>query len=318
MRVSHPEPRRVLGWPVRTVVITAAIAVVVLVVAIVAARWWRGTAVGTDFLAAYPGEVPPAAGTPIGFPAWLNWSHALNSFFLLFIVASGLRIRSKQRPPAFFTRDPERFPNLKGKPTRLSIHTWWHLVVDSLFVLNGVVFVVLLFATGQWMRIVPLSWDVLPNAVSAGVQYLSLEWPVHHGWTNYNGLQQLSYFATVFLAAPLALLTGLRLSPGWPASWKRPSGFLGDLFARRVHALVLWYFVVFTIVHVGLVLTTGALRNLNTMYAARDATDAVGLIVFVVSLLLAVGAWFLFGPGRVIALAKRAGNVREMPAPKKP
>lgn len=307
-----------LGWPLRTVVISAAIAVVVLIVAIVVARWWRSTDAGVSFLSAFPGELEPAAGTPVGFPAWLNWSHGLNAFFLLFIVTSGLRIRSKQRPPAFWTRDPERFPKLKGRPGRLSIHVWWHLVVDSLFVLNGLVFVVLLFATGQWMRVVPLSWDALPNAVSAGVQYLSLDWPAHHGWTNYNSLQQLSYFATVFLAAPLALLTGLRLSPGWPAGWKRATGIFGDLFARRVHALVLWYFVAFTIVHVGLVLTTGALRNLNTMYAARDAGNAVGLIVFLVSLLLVVGAWFLLGPGRVIALAKRTGTVREMPAPKKP
>lgn len=298
------------------VAITAA-GVVLLGIAILVARALRDTPAVADFLLTYPGEVPPPEGTPVGFPAWLNWQHGLNSFFLVFIVASGLRIRSKQRPPAFWTRDTTRFPRTSGTPTRLSIHTWWHLVVDTLFVLNGVLFVVLLFSTGQWLRLVPLSLDVIPNAVSAGVQYLSLDWPTHHGWVNYNSLQQLSYFATVFVAGPLALVTGLRLSPTWPAAWKRPAGFLGDRAARGVHAAVLWYFIAFTIVHVGLVFTTGILRNLNTMYAARDDAGWLGFAIFAGSLVVILVAWMLLRPARLIRIAKRTGTVREMPAPQR-
>ena len=62
-----------------------------------------------------------------------------------------------------------------------------------------------LFVTGQWMRIVPTSWDVFPNAVSAALQYVSLDWPTENGWVNYNALQLLAYFTTVFIAAPLAI-----------------------------------------------------------------------------------------------------------------
>ena len=32
-------------------------------------------------------------------------------------------------------------------------------------------------------------------------------------WTRYNGLQQLSYFITVFIAAPVSIATGLMQSP---------------------------------------------------------------------------------------------------------
>lgn len=310
--MSQPNPRR------RLLVILSAVALALAVAAVLIARMLRELPEVRDFLQAYPGEVPPPPGTPVGFPWWLNWSHALNSFFLLFIVASGLRIRSKQRPPAFWTRDHTRFPRTAKPGTRLSIHTWWHLVVDTLFVLNGVVFVVLLITTGQWLRLVPLSWDVIPNAVSAGLQYASLDWPTHHGWINYNSLQQLSYFATVFLAGPLALVTGLRLSPTWPAGWRRASGLLGDRAARTAHTAVLWYFIAFTVVHVGLVFATGILRNLNTMYAGRDDESPIGLLVFLGSLAVAALLWVLFRPARLLRIAKRTGNVREMPAPRKP
>ncbi len=310
-----PQPtvrlRRSLLWLVPSVVVLAVVAVFV-------ARALRTDPTFAGFFSAYPGEVPPPEGTPVGIPPWLNWAHFLNSFFLLFIVTSGLRIRSKERPPAFWTRDPARFPRLEGTPKRLSIHTWWHLIVDTLFVLNGLAYLVLLFATRQWLRIVPSSWDVVPNALSAGIQYLSLNWPVHDGWVNYNSLQQLSYFATVFLAGPLALLTGLRLSPAWPAKWTRPTGALGDRAARFAHKGVLWYYIVFTVTHVFLVLTTGARHNLNTMYASNDGDSWVGVGMFLLSLAVIAGAWFLLRQQRITALAKRTGNVREMPAPRQP
>ena len=51
----------------------------------------------------------------------------------------------------------------------------------------------------------PRAWTVFPNAASVLIQYLSLNWPTENGWAAYNGLQQLAYFLTVFVAAPLAL-----------------------------------------------------------------------------------------------------------------
>jgi hypothetical protein len=40
---------------------------------------------------------------------------------------------------------------------------------------NGLIFVVLLFASGRWMRIVPTSWEAFPNALSALLQYITLD-----------------------------------------------------------------------------------------------------------------------------------------------
>lgn len=300
----------------RALVIAIPVAVVAAVLVVVAAKALRATPAVRGFLAEFPGTSALPDWAPVGFPAWLSWQHFLSAFLLLFIVRSGLRIRSKQRPPAFWTRDPERFPKLAGRPNRLSLHVWWHLLIDGVWVLNGVVYVVLLFASGHWVRIVPTSWDVVPNAVSAGLQYASLDWPQHDGWVHYNALQLVFYFATVFLASPLALLTGLRLSPAWKAEW-RIGRVLTERLARRVHFWVLISFIAFTVVHVFLVFTTGVLENLNHMYAGRDDGTWIGAVVFAASAVVMVVAWFVFREPVQTRIAERTGTVRRMPAPPK-
>lgn len=291
-------------------------ALVALVVAILAAQWLRGSPAATEFLTAYPGTTPLPANSPEGIPAWLAWLHFLHSLFLLFVVRSGLRIFSKQRPPAFWTRDNTRRIRTTRPPRRLSLHVWWHIVTTTLWITGGLLYVVLLFASGHWMRVVPTSWEVLPNAVSAGLQYLSLDWPLQRSWTNYNSLQVLSYFVTVFVAAPLAFVTGLRLSPSWPAAWARPTGILGDRLPRWLHLASLVYFIAFTIVHLALVLATGALRNLNYMYAARNAGDWVGAGIFALSVVVMAVLWVVANPANLTRIAERTGKVQRLPASK--
>lgn len=299
---SAPSRWRQLAWLVPTALV--ALAVVVLL-----ARWARQQPAVADFIAAYPGQSQLPAGTPEGFPAWLGWQHFLNAFFLVFIVRSGWLVRTTQRPKGHWQRRNTGRLRTKGKPTRISLNLWLHLTVDILWVLNGVVFVVLLLATGRWARLVPTSWDVFPHAASVAIQYASLDWPVHDSWVNYNALQLLFYFLTVFVAAPLALLSGLRMSPGWP---KRPGG-INRVFpmsaARALHFPLMIYFVAFTVVHVALVLATDAVGNLNHMYAAsRDGTWQ-GLVIFAVSTVLLVVAWVVAKPVYTQPVAALTGKV---------
>ena len=295
--------------------LAAAAALLALAVAVVVAHWWRETGAGAAFIAEFPGAVTPPAGTPTGFPAWLSWTHFLNGFFLLFIVSSSLHLRVGTRPPAFVTRR-NRFPRTATAPKRLGLHTWWHLVVVTLWIITGLTYVTLLLVSGHWARMVPTEWSVIPNAISAGLQYLSLDWPRHDSWAYYNSLQVLFYGATVFLAAPLALVTGLRLSPVWPQRWMRIRGPLSDTWARQTHSLVLWFYLAFTVVHVGLVLLTGARRNLNAMYLGiNDAESWLGAIVFSGSVVVMAVAWVLLRPPAQIAIAERVATVRRMPAP---
>ena len=262
-----------------------------------------------DFLVTYPGEYHLPEGAPVGIPAWLGWQHFFNVFLMVLIIRTGLTIRREKRPTVFWT--PRRDP--KGK-TSLTI--WFHQSLDLLWVVNGVVFVVLLFVTGQWMRIVPTSWEVFPNAVSAALQYVSLDWPTENGWVNYNSLQQLAYFSTVFLAAPLAVATGIRMSGLWPKSNARLKAAYPVEWARTVHFPVMLYFVVFIVIHVLLVFATGALRNLNHMYAAQGSVDGVayadnwaGFWMFALSLVVIAGAWVAARPLVLAPIARLFGTV---------
>ena len=273
-------------------------ALVVLVAAILGARWYVGTDSGADFIARYDGAQPLPDDAPVGLPAWLNWAHAFNMFLMALIVKTGLDVRREKRPEAYWT------PTKGGK--KISVTLWLHNVLDVAWVVLGAVFYVLLFTTGQWVRIVPTSWDVFPNAVSAGLQYLSLDWPTEHPWVFYNALQELAYFVTVFVAAPLAILSGWRMSGMWPKSWAKPP----VAWARAVHFPTMVYFLAFVAVHVFLVLTTGLRGNFNAMFAARDdATGWTGILLFLVAAGVTALGWWAARASVVMPLAQATGKV---------
>jgi thiosulfate reductase cytochrome b subunit len=271
--------------------------------AIAAARWLMTLSDVKDFVGTYPGEYDLPSWAPVGLPAWLGWQHFLSAFFILLIIRTGLQVRNEKRPPASWT------PRRPAGVQKISLTLWSHLAVDSLWMLNGVLFIVLLFVTGQWVRIVPTSWAVAPNAVSAVLQYASLNWPTEDGWINYNSLQQLSYFTTVFVAAPLAIATGFRMSYLWP----RRAGWLSKAYpvelARAIHFPVMLYFSAFTVVHVTLVLATGALRNLNHMYGGQDAVNWTGFWIFLLSLVVMAAGLLAVRPLVMSSIAGLFGRV---------
>jgi len=283
--------------------------IVILAGIVLGAQVLRSLPAVQDFLATYPGHSRLPSWSPVGFPAWLEWQHGLNAFFLLLIVRSGWQVRTVKRPTAYWTRRNGGVIRTKGTPVRISLNLWLHLSVDVLWVLNGVLFYVLIFSTGQWVRIVPTRWDVFPNAVSAALQYASLNWPVENGWSNYNALQLLSYFLVVFIAAPLALLTGLRMAPGLARRWARFDRVFPVAVARRIHFPTMIFFVAFVIVHVTLVLATGTLNNLNHMYATRNDESWWGFTIFAASLAVMAGAWIAARPLVLRSIAGLGGTV---------
>jgi hypothetical protein len=194
----------------------------------------------------------------------VGWQHFLNLFLMIFIIRSGVQILT-DHPRLYWTRhstpgkdwfrfqkpvpddplwtakqDSITLPGQVGLPGirhSIGLARWWHLGIDTLWLLNGLVFFVLLFTTGHWLRLVPTSWEVLPNSVSVVIQYLSLDWPTENGWVAYNSLQLIAYFITVFIAAPLALITGLGMSPALSTRFRRISTVLSIQTARSPFTL---------------------------------------------------------------------------------
>lgn len=285
------------------------LALVVLVGVVLAARGLRELPAVQSFMRSYPGRSALPASAPVGIPAWLAWQHFLSAFFILLLLRTGWQIRTTRRPVAYWTRNNAGPLRTKNPPVRISLILWFHLSLDALWVLNGVVFYVLLFSTGQWMRVVPTRWDVFPNAISTGIQYASLNWPTDDGWVNYNALQLLTYFVTVFIAAPLAIVTGIRMAPGLAVRLAPLDRIYPVPVARAIHYPVMIWFAAFTVVHVTVVFATGALRNLNHMYAGRDDLSWLGLGIFAVSLVVMVVGWIAAQPAVLASVAALTGSV---------
>ncbi|MGO9058180.1 MAG: molybdopterin-dependent oxidoreductase [Candidatus Binataceae bacterium] len=297
--------------------------VALLVVGIAIGQELRGIPAVAQFIARYPGTVTSAPADYSGFPLWLRWQHFLNLFFMMFIIRAGIQILA-DHPRLYLKRDSTpgtewfRFqhevpkdrlwtakddavtlPKWLGIPGirhSIGLARWWHFSFDLLWLINGVIFYVLLFTTYQWQRLVPTSWAIFPNALSTVLQYLSLKFPPNDGWVYYNSLQQLTYFATVFVAAPMAVLTGLMQAP----AISNKLGWFGRLFnrqaSRSIHFLVLCWFVLFVCIHVTMVFITGLRHNVNHMFAGLNNNSPLGLEIFGVAMLVVFTAWMLASP----------------------
>jgi methionine sulfoxide reductase catalytic subunit len=100
----------------------------------------------------------------------------------------------------------------------------------------------------------------------------------------------------VFVAAPLALITGLGMSPALSTRIKAVSRVASIQVARSLHFLVLAWFLFFIVIHVTLVFTTGLLRNLNHIYAGRDDSSWIGFAIFAVTTAIMAAAWMAATP----------------------
>jgi len=296
---------------------TAKVLISLGVVAIVAAglvllaQWLRTLGPVADFIATYDGTPTHPDSVEAGIPGWVGWQHFFNFFIMAMVIRSGWLIRQQERPEAYWTPNDGGFfsPNKKNSPQKVSIQQWIHQSFNVLWVVNGLLFYIMVFATGHWMRIVPTNWDIFPNIVSAGVQYMSLDWPEEQSWIYYNALQIMTYFITVFIAAPIAVLTGLRLSTWWPQKAERINKVFTLPVARKIHFITMVYFILFIIVHLFLVFTTGVLNNLNIMFTARESDDWIGIGVFALSVAFTVGVAWLIKPIFISPIAEKSGTV---------
>lgn len=315
---------------------------VLLVLGIAMAQALRQLPAVQDFVSRYPGVPASAQAVSSGFPGWLRLQHFLNLFFMTFIIRSGVQILA-DHPRLYWKRDctpgTEWFRFQKAVPIdrmwtakddsvtlpgwlgipglrhSIGLARWWHFSITLLWMINGVVFYTLLFTTDQWLRLVPTTWDVIPNAASTALQYLSLTFPFEQSWTRYNSLQQIFYFITAFIAAPTSILTGLMQSPAISNRLGWFGRTLNRQRARSIHFLALWWFLFFILVHVTLVFITGARMNLNMMFAGVNGVSWQGVAIFGPAMVLLTVTWWWASPFTIrhARVVQRLGKIMAAP-----
>ena len=325
----------------------------VLLVAVAYLQW--GT-VGLPALPPSPPPTPETAAEPYGFPAWLRLTHYVNFLFLILLIRSGLQILMDHprlywnvhcTPGTEWLRlTPVEVPKDRvwtAKDDSRSLSPWiglpgyrhtvgmarhWHFLSVLFWVGNGLVFMVLLCSTEQWQRLVPTSWQIVPDAWDVFVHYATFHLPPEpDGFYRYNALQQLAYFGVVFVLAPLAMLTGPAMSPAFTARFTWYPKLPGNRqIGRSLHFLIMGAFLAFVCMHVTMVVLTGFVQNMNHIFVGTDDANPVGLYlgllgVGVVVLLNVFANWAAWKQPRAVQHAAKAivspvmGLLLDRPAP---
>jgi len=155
-------------------------------------------------------------------------------------------------------------------PRSLALGRRWHLFFAWLWVINGACYLLWSLASrhlGRDLAMQPRDWRSIPASI---VDHLRFRHPVGEDAARYNPLQKLAYLGVIFVLAPLAVLTGLSMSPqmdgvlGW---WLALVG--GRQSARAIHFIVMSLFVLFTLVHVLMVVYAGPINEMRSMISGR-------------------------------------------------
>jgi DMSO/TMAO reductase YedYZ molybdopterin-dependent catalytic subunit/thiosulfate reductase cytochrome b subunit len=260
----------------------------------------------------------------LGFPLWVRLTHFFDILFLSLLIRSGIEILgahpmlywnddcrpgsewvrfTRKRMPSdeLWTAEDEKQPYspvvaLPGRDN-LGLGRYWHFAALAGWIITGVLYVILLFVSPQWQRLVPTSLDIFPQAFQAALGYLQLQPPAEGN--PYNALQQLTYFAVIFLLSPLQIATGLCMSPAVAGRFPWfPRLFGGRQAARSIHFLGMVAFVAFVIHHTALVFAHGILLGLGEMVLgltrqpnASEAALAVAIAILALGAVVAVHVW---------------------------
>lgn len=260
----------------------------------------------------------------LDFPVWLRVSHYINLLFIGLLIRSGIQILAAH--PRLYWNDNStpgtewiKFTKKKvpvGKDVvytslddeipaspwlalpggkNLGIGRHWHFFSVLFWVLNGVIYVVLLFTTGEWTRLIPTSWSIFPAAFQTFLTYITFHVPPASDFRPYDPLQQLTYAAVVFLLGPFMLLTGATMSPAVAARFPwYIKIFGGRQVGRSLHFLSLIAFILFIILHTALVLIVRFQTNIRSIVLGSDQASlalAIGIAIVALVLIAIIYVW---------------------------
>ncbi len=163
------------------------------------------------------------------------------------------------------------FPSWATLPSNqaLAIGRRWHFFFAWLFVINGFVYLIYSLTTRRLRRDLAPTRGELRRIGHSIVEHALLRFPKGEEARRYNVLQKLAYLAVIFGLLPLVVLTGLTMSPALDAAAPLVSLFGGRQSARTLHFLAATGLVLFTLVHVAMVVFSGPWNNLRAMLTGR-------------------------------------------------
>ncbi|QEN85862.1 hypothetical protein FZC33_06450 [Labrys sp. KNU-23] len=150
----------------------------------------------------------------------------------------------------------------------------WHFFFAWLFLINGIFYLGFSVLSGHFRRdLAPAIRELSPRHLWHEVlDHARLRFPEGEDAKRYNVLQKLTYLVVIVVLLPLMVLTGLTMSPGIDAAFPAlVDVFGGRQSARTIHFITASLLVVFVVVHIVMVVLSGAWNNVRSMITGRYA-----------------------------------------------
>jgi len=153
-------------------------------------------------------------------------------------------------------------PDQNGWSRALHFQTAW------LAVLTGSLYFVAGLTTGHFRKnLLPAKADLSWRALRGHLRFAR---PDETGAWSYNVVQRITYLLVIFVLFPLAVWTGLALSPAFVSAFPASVTLLGgQQSARTIHFFVSLALLLFVVVHVVMICIAGFWSRMRTMITGR-------------------------------------------------
>jgi DMSO/TMAO reductase YedYZ molybdopterin-dependent catalytic subunit/thiosulfate reductase cytochrome b subunit len=189
---------------------------------------------------------------------------------------------------------PKALMAMPGGNHNLGTGRHWHFTAATIWVITGVIYISYMILSGDWSRLIPTSWDVIPNAITMMGNYLTLN--IMPEGASYNALQQLSYAFIVFILAPIQIMTGLAMSPALTGKYPGLLKLFGGnrQVARSLHFLAMVGFSLFILVHITMTMGFHTYESIKQFVSGSTSIDfvaALTLFLTIIILLVVFNIW---------------------------
>ena len=207
-------------------------------------------------MASIDATTTPQRASLVIHPAWVRITHWINALAMLVMIGSGWEIYNASPLFGF------RFASSITLGGWLAGALLWHFAAMWVLAVNGLIYVVLGFATGRFRRkLLPIT----PGAVLADTKAALAFRLSHDDLSKYNAVQRLLY-AGIIVVSVVVVLSGLSIWKPVQFQWLTAL-FGGYDAARYVHFFCMAAIVGFLVIHVLLALLVP--KSLRAMVAGR-------------------------------------------------